>query len=231
MGRIAGRFGRVEPRRTARAYVMGLLSGIERKNYWWLAEQAGLAGPQAMQRLVRSARWDADEIRDEVRQYVVDRLGCPGGVLIVDETGFLKKGNCSAGVQRQYTGTAGRVENAQVGVFMAYASARGRALIDRRLYLPKNSWLTDPDRCRGRGSHHPGSRSDGDNLERLQRAGPRRHLRRVVFHRQGDRRQRKRRGLDAVHWLVRNLFWCTVAAVIIIEHGFQLYKIRGTCHL
>jgi SRSO17 transposase len=151
MGRIAGRFGRVEPRRTARAYVTGLLSGIERKNCWWLAEQAGLAGPQAMQRLVRSARWDADEIRDEVRQYVADRLGGPDGVLIVDETGFLKKGSCSAGVQRQYTGTAGRVENAQVGVFMAYACARGRALIDRRLYLPKNTWLADPGRCRMAG--------------------------------------------------------------------------------
>jgi len=147
MGRVAGRFGRVEPRRTARAYVLGLLSGIERKNCWWLAEQAGLAGPQAMQRLVRSARWDADE----VRRYVIEHLGCPDGVLIVDETGFLKKGRGSAGVQRQYTGTAGRVENAQVGVFMAYASPRGRALIDRRLYLPKNSWLADPDRCRAAG--------------------------------------------------------------------------------
>lgn len=151
MGRIAGRFGRVEPRRTARAYVTGLLSGIERKNCWWLAEQAGLAGPQAMQRLVRSARWDAGEVRDEVRQYVTDHLGCPDGVLVVDETGFLKKGSGSAGVQRQYTGTAGRVENAQVGVFMAYASDRGRALIDRRLYLPKKSWLADPDRCRAAG--------------------------------------------------------------------------------
>ena len=154
MGRIAGRFGRVEPRRTARAYVTGLLSGVERKNCWWLAEQAGLAGPQAMQRLVRSACWDADAIRDEVRRYVIDRFGGPDGVLIVDETGFVKKGTCSAGVQRQYTGTAGRVENAQVGVFMAYACARGRALIDRRLYLPKNSWLADPERCRAAGVPH-----------------------------------------------------------------------------
>jgi SRSO17 transposase len=151
MGRIAARFGRVEPRRTVRAYVTGLLSGIERKNCWWLAEQAGLAGPQAMQRLVRSACWDADAVRDEVRRYVIEHLGTPDGVLIVDETGFVKKGTCSAGVQRQYTGTAGRVENAQVGVFMAYACARGRALIDRRLYLPKNSWLADPERCRAAG--------------------------------------------------------------------------------
>jgi SRSO17 transposase len=151
MGRIAARFCRVEPRRTARAYVTGLLSGIERKNCWWLAEHAGLAGPQAMQRLVRSARWDADEVRDEVRRYVIDRLGGDDGVLIVDETGFVKKGPCSAGVQRQYTGTAGRIENAQVGVFLAYASARGRALIDRRLYLPKNTWLADRERCQAAG--------------------------------------------------------------------------------
>jgi SRSO17 transposase len=110
-----------------------------------------LAGPQAMQRLVRSACWDADEVRDDVRRYVIEHLGVPDGVLIVDETGFLKKGTCSAGVQRQYTGTAGRVENAQVGVFMAYASAHGRALIDRRLYLPNRSWLADPERCRAAG--------------------------------------------------------------------------------
>ena len=133
MGWVAERFARVEPRRTARAYVVGLLSGVERKNCWWLAEHAGLAGPQSMQRLVRSARWDADEVRDEVRRYVVDRIGGGDGVLIADETGFLKKGSCSAGVQRQYTGTADRIENAQVGVLLSYTSARGRALIDRRL--------------------------------------------------------------------------------------------------
>ncbi|WP_457810704.1 IS701 family transposase, partial [Streptomyces anulatus] len=150
MARIAGRFRRVEPRSTARAFVLGLLSGVERKNCWQLAEQAGRDRPGAMQRLLRGARWDADEMRDEVRSYVLDHLG-GDGVLIVDETGFLKKGLRSAGVQRQYTGTAGRIENAQVGVFLAYASPRGRALIDRRLYLPKRTWCRDPDRRSGSG--------------------------------------------------------------------------------
>lgn len=145
MARIAGRFRRVEPRATARAFILGLLSGVERKNCWQLAEEAGHARPGAMQRLLRSARWDADEVRDEVRSYVLDHLG-GDGVLIVDETGFLKKGLRSAGVQRQYTGTAGRIENAQVGVFLAYASSRGRALIDRRLYLPEHTWCRDPER-------------------------------------------------------------------------------------
>ncbi|SDK62492.1 SRSO17 transposase [Nonomuraea maritima] len=146
MGRIAGRFGRVEPRRTATAYVRGLLSDLGRKNCWNLAEHAGLSGPQAMQRLLRTACWDADAVRDDVRGYVAEQLG-EDGVLIVDETGFLKKGSRSAGVQRQYTGTAGRIENSQVGVFLAYATARGRALVDRRLYLPEHSWLADPARC------------------------------------------------------------------------------------
>lgn len=146
MERIAGRFVRVEPRRTARAFLMGLLSGIERKNCWWLAEHAGHRGPQAMQRLLRQAVWDADRVRDDVRGLVVQTLGRPNGVLIADETGFLKKGTASVGVQRQYTGTAGRIENSQVAVFLAYASAAGRALIDRRLYLPA-SWAQERDRC------------------------------------------------------------------------------------
>jgi SRSO17 transposase len=146
MGRIAGRFGRIEPRRTATAYVCGLLSDLERKNCWNLAEHAGLIGPQAMQRLLRTACWDADAVRDDVRGYVIEHLG-QDGVLIVDETGFLKKGSGSAGVQRQYTGTAGRIENSQVGVFPAYTTPRGRALLDRRLYLPEHSWPADPGRC------------------------------------------------------------------------------------
>lgn len=150
MTRIAGRFRRVEPRATARAFVLGLLSGVERKNCWQLAEEAGHARPGAMQRLLRSARWDADEVRDEVRSYVLDHLG-GDGVLVVDETGFLKKGLRSAGVQRQYTGSAGRIENAQVGVFLAYASSQGRALIDRRLYLPEHTWCRDPERRSGSG--------------------------------------------------------------------------------
>ncbi|WP_425566295.1 IS701 family transposase, partial [Nonomuraea monospora] len=150
MARIAGRFGRVEPRRAASAYVRGLLADIDRKNCWNLAEHAGLSGPQTLQRLLRTARWDADQVRDDVRTFIVDRLG-PGGVLIVDETGFVKKGTASAGVQRQYTGTAGRIENSQVGVFLAYATPAGRALLDRRLYLPAHTWLADPGRCRAAG--------------------------------------------------------------------------------
>jgi SRSO17 transposase len=150
MARIAGRFVRVEPRRTARAFVLGLLSDIERKNCWWLAERAGHAGPQRMQRLLRTTVWDADAVRDDVRGLVVEALGRPDGVLIADETGFLKKGVCSVAVQRQYTGTAGRIENSQVGVFLAYASAVGRALIDRRIYLPA-CWVSDPARCAAAG--------------------------------------------------------------------------------
>jgi SRSO17 transposase len=145
MARIAGRFVRVEPRRTARAFLLGLLSDIERKNCWWLAEHAGHHGPQAMQRLLRQAVWDADRVRDDVRNLVVEKLGRRDGVLIADETGFLKKGTSSVGVQRQYSGTAGRIENSQVAVFLAYASAAGRALVDRRLYLP-SCWARDGDR-------------------------------------------------------------------------------------
>lgn len=151
MARIAGRFGRVEPRATARAYLLGLLSNVERKNCWQLAEQAGHARPGPMQRLLRYARWDADAVRDDLRAYAVDHLGTHGGVLVVDETGFVKKGRASAGVQRQYTGTAGRIENSQVGVFLALATVRGRALIDRRLYLPERSWSTDPGRRHAAG--------------------------------------------------------------------------------
>ncbi|SCG67713.1 DDE superfamily endonuclease [Micromonospora inositola] len=140
MARVADRFARAEPRRTAAAFVEGLLSSVERKTCWSLAERAGHGDPQAMQRLLRTALWDADAVRDDVRAWLVQQLGHPEGVLITDETGFLKKGLGSVGVQRQYTGTAGRVENAQVGVFLAYVSPLGRALIDRRLYLW--AWIT-----------------------------------------------------------------------------------------
>src|ERR1700754_1659784 len=146
-GLVAGRFFRVEPRRRARAYVRGLLAPLAGKNGWTLAEVAGDATPDGMQRLLNSAHWDADGVRDDLRGYVVEHLGEPSGVLIVDETGFLKKGTRSAGVQRQYSGTAGRIENCQLGVFLAYATAKGRTLIDRELYLPK-SWVADPERCR-----------------------------------------------------------------------------------
>ncbi len=146
MGRIAGRFARVEPRRRARAFVLGLLSGLRRKNCWTIAELAGDATPDGMQHLLAAARWDADAVRDDVRAYVVEHLRSAGAVLVVDETGDVKKGSASAGVQRQYSGTAGRVENCQVAVFLSYASPAGHALIDRELYLPR-SWTADPARC------------------------------------------------------------------------------------
>jgi len=148
--RIAGRFGRAEPRARVREYVSGLAAVLERKNGWTLAERAGEVSPDGMQRLLRRAGWDIDGVRDDVRDYVAAQLGDRDGVLIVDETGFVKKGARSAGVQRQYSGTAGRTENCQVGVFVAYASRHGHALIDRELYLPQ-SWAGDRDRCRAAG--------------------------------------------------------------------------------
>jgi SRSO17 transposase len=144
--RIAGRFSRVEPRRRARAYVRGLLAPLAGKNGWTLAEAAGDTTPDGMQRLLNAATWDADGVRNDVRAYAVEHLGERDGVLMVDETGFLKKGTRSAGVQRQYSGTAGRIENCQLGVFLAYTTSRGRTLIDRELYLPK-SWTADRKRC------------------------------------------------------------------------------------
>lgn len=145
--RIAGRFARSEPRARVREYVSGLVAGLERKNGRTLAEWAGEVSPDGMQRLLRRADWDVDGVRDDVRAYVAEQLGQPDGVLIADDTGFLKKGTRSAGVQRQYSGTAGRTENCQVGVFLAYASGHGHALIDRELYLPQ-SWADDAERRR-----------------------------------------------------------------------------------
>ena len=147
---IAGRFRRPEPRRRALAYLRGLLSPVERKNGWQLAEQAGDATPDGVQRLLYNYRWDADLVRDDLGDYVVEHLGCADGVVVVDETGFLKKGDKSAGVQRQYSGTAGRIENCQVGVFLAYAGVKGRTLLDRELYLPQ-VWARDWERRRGAG--------------------------------------------------------------------------------
>src|SRR5438552_15259755 len=149
-GRIAGRFARSGPRARVREYVSGLVAGLERKNGWTLAERAGEVSPDGMQRLLRRADWDVDGVRDDVRACVIEQLGGRDGVLIADETGFIKKGIRSAGVQRQYSGTAGRTENCQVGTFLAYASARGHALIDRELYLPQ-SWAEDRERCRAAG--------------------------------------------------------------------------------
>jgi SRSO17 transposase len=148
---VAGEFENAGTRKRARAYLLGLLSHTERKNGWTLAEFAGDMSPDGMQRLLNFCSWDAGAVRDAVRRYVVANLGDPAGVLVVDETGFLKKGRMSAGVARQYTGTAGRVENCQVGVFLAYAASDGsRALIDRELYLPEK-WTADRDRCRAAG--------------------------------------------------------------------------------
>lgn len=144
--RLSGRFGRSEPRHRAVAYIRGLMSSVERKNGWQLAEEAGDEHPYGMQHLLGRSEWDADQVRDDVRAYVMEHLADEGGVLIVDETGFLKKGTKSAGVQRQYSGTAGRIENCQIGVFVAYASRHGRAFVDRELYVPQE-WTADRERC------------------------------------------------------------------------------------
>jgi len=143
--RLAPAFRRKELKATASAFLDGLLSGITRKTGWLMAEQAGLERPYRMQSLLGRSRWNEDALRDEVRADVIEALGAPDGVLVVDETGFLKKGEHSVGVARQYSGTAGRIENCQVGVFLAYASRFGQALIDRRLYLPE-AWAKDDER-------------------------------------------------------------------------------------
>jgi SRSO17 transposase len=143
--RLAGRFARPEPRRRAVEYLRGLLSVVERKNGWQLAEQAGDGAPYGVQHLLGRADWDADRVRDDLIAYAQGHLADPAGVLVVDETGFLKKGTKSAGVQRQYSGTAGRIENCQVGVFLAFAGRKGHALLDRELYLPKD-WAGDAGR-------------------------------------------------------------------------------------
>jgi SRSO17 transposase len=127
--------------------MQGLMSQASRKNGWQLAEEMGEATPYAMQHMLDRARWDGNGMRDELRAYVWDMLAEPTGVLVIDETGFLKKGTKSVGVQRQYSGTAGRIENCQVGVFLSYASSHGHTLLDRELYLPK-IWIDDPQRCR-----------------------------------------------------------------------------------
>jgi SRSO17 transposase len=150
MVRVGGRFRRVEPRRRARAFVLGLLAELPRKNCWTIAEHAGDPSPDGMQHLLARAKWDADGVRDDVRGYVIEQLGDPGAVLVIDETGDVKKGTATPGVQRQYTGTAGRIENAQVAVYLGYAAPGGHALIDRELYLPK-SWTGDEGRCAAAG--------------------------------------------------------------------------------
>jgi SRSO17 transposase len=142
---MATRFPRVETRRRAGKFVLGLLADLPRKNCWSIAEHAGDRDPHGMQHLLARASWDTDGARDDLRDYVTDQLADTDAVLVFDETGDVKKGVCTVGVQRQYTGTAGRIENAQVAVYLTYSGARGHALIDRELYLPQ-SWTSDPDR-------------------------------------------------------------------------------------
>jgi SRSO17 transposase len=152
--RMARHFPRVEPRQRALGYLRGLLSDVERKNGWQMAERLGDANPFAVQHLLGRAVWDVDAVRDELVRYLSEHLGDPDGVLVVDETGFLKKGTQSVGVARQYSGTAGRIENCQIGVFLGYATQHGSALLDRELYLPKD-WAGDA--TRRKAAHVPKS--------------------------------------------------------------------------
>src|SRR5215468_1619998 len=150
MLRVGGRFARVEPRRRMAGFVRGLLAGLRRVNCWSIAGHAGDMGPRGVQRLLSAAVWDEAGVRDDLRGYVLGHFADPGAVLVVDETGDVKKGTMTVGTQRQYTGTAGRTENAQVAVYLAYAAPAGSAFIDRALYLPR-SWTSDPARCRAAG--------------------------------------------------------------------------------
>src|SRR3954468_10925612 len=173
--RIGARFPRSETRDRVRAYLVGLLGPVQRKNAWQVAEQIGDADPYGVQYLMGRSEWDPDLVRDDLQGYVVEALGDPEAVLVLDETGFLKKGTRSAGVARQDTGTAGRIENAQVGVFLAYASRHGTAFLDRALYLPEE-WTDDPKRCVAAGvpegtAFSPKIRLARSMLERAFKAG------------------------------------------------------------
>lgn len=148
--RIGGRFARVESRGRVRTFLQGLLSGLPRVNCWTLAEHAGDPSPGGMQHFLVAAMWDDDGLRADLRDYVVERFGDPDAVLVLDETGDLKKGTMTVGVQRQYTGTAGRIENSQVALYLTYATPAGHAFLDNALYLPA-SWTSDPQRCTAAG--------------------------------------------------------------------------------
>ncbi len=148
--RIAKHFVRAEPRQLAYDYLRALISPIERKNGWQIAEHVGATTPDGVQRLLATAHWDADTVREDLQSYVVEQLGHPDAVLVIDETGFLKQGSKSVGVKRQYSGTAGRIEHCQIGVFLAYASPRGRTFLDRELYLPQE-WASDAERRKEAG--------------------------------------------------------------------------------
>jgi SRSO17 transposase len=151
--RIAPRFARYEPLRHAAELMAGMVAGLDRKNCWTIAEHRGNATPDGLQHLLARAKWDADAVRDDLRDYVIEAFGDPAAILVVDETGDVKKGVCSVGVQRQYTGTAGRIENSQIAVYLTYAAPRGHTLIDRALYLPQ-SWTQDRQRCAEAGIPH-----------------------------------------------------------------------------
>jgi len=148
--RIAPCFRRREVHERVGRYLAALLGPVERRNGWQVAEQSGERTPDGVQRLLRTACWDAEAVRDDLRAYVIEHLGDPDAVLVIDETGFLKKGRKSVGVARQYSGTAGRIENGQIGVFLAYVGPCGHAFLDRALYLPKE-WTDDRERCRAAG--------------------------------------------------------------------------------
>ena len=174
--RIKKRFVHPEAHRRALAYLKALLGSVERKNSWQLAKHAGDARPDGMQRLLSTYRWDADAVRDDLRDYVVEHLGDERAVLVVDEMGFLKQGRRSVGVERQYNRTAGRRENCQVGIFLAYSSRRGCAILDRELYLPEG-WPDDQDRREKAGvpdellSWRPKETLAGDMIDRALKAG------------------------------------------------------------
>src|SRR5579864_2005372 len=163
--RIAPRFKRAEARKRVGRYLRGLIAPVERKNGWQLAEELGDPNVHGVQRLLGEADWDEEAVRDDLQAYVIEHLGEDNGILVVDETGFVKKGKKSAGVARQYSGTAGRRENSQIGVFLLYASAQGAAFLDRALYLPEE-WTADRVRCREAGI------PDEVEFARHRRAGP-----------------------------------------------------------
>src|SRR5580700_10597984 len=150
MLRVGWRFARAGPRRRMASFVRGLLAPLPRVNCWAIAEHAGERCPRGMQRLLSEAVWDEAGMRDDLRGYVLEHFADPAAVMVVDETGDIKKGTATVGTQRQYTGTAGRTENAQVAVYLAYAAPAGSAFIDRALYLPR-SWTGDQARCRAAG--------------------------------------------------------------------------------
>jgi SRSO17 transposase len=165
--RIAPRFRRIEVRSRARRFLEGLLAPVERKNGWQMAEELGERGPRGVQRLLGDADWDEDAVRDDLRAYVSEYLGEQDGILVLDETGFIKKGKKSAGVARQYSGTAGRRENSQIGVFLLYASSQGAAFLDRELYLPEE-WTADRVRCREAGiADEVGFATKGELAQRM----------------------------------------------------------------